>query len=83
MTSVMMHGRTGHEVHKFACVMDFHVKLSCTLVEQIRFCCSQLGRENELLMKVVDAVLMSAVSPVIFQLDALGDPKYAWVISIY
>jgi hypothetical protein len=44
----------------------------------MQFCCSQSGRENELLLKVVDAVLMSAVSSVIFQLDAVGDPKDAW-----
>jgi hypothetical protein len=41
-------------------------------------CCSQSGCENELLLKVVDAVLMSAVSSVSFLLEAVGDTKYAW-----
>jgi hypothetical protein len=45
----------------------------------MRFCCSQLGRENELLLKVVDAVFMPTVSSVLFLLEALGDPKDAWV----
>jgi hypothetical protein len=44
----------------------------------MRFCCSQPGRENELLLEVVDAVLMSEVSSVLFLLEKGVDPKYAW-----
>jgi hypothetical protein len=43
----------------------------------MQFFCSQRGRENELLLKVVNAILRSAVSLVSFMLEAVGDPKDA------
>jgi hypothetical protein len=41
------------------------------------FCYNQSGHENEILLAVMDAALMYAVSSILFLLEAEGDPKGA------
>jgi hypothetical protein len=72
-----MSSLVGHEGPKFAFVKVFHVQLCCTLVGQMLFCCNQSGHENELSLKGVGAALMCAVGPMLFPLEAEGDPKGA------
>jgi hypothetical protein len=72
-----MDSLAGHEVPTFAVMTVLHVQRSWTLAGQMRFYCSQSGHENELPLKVVGAVLMCALSSILFLLQAEGKLKGA------